>query len=77
MAADMAAAIGRRALSRPLRDASLSIGSSHSSDSIARNFIAIFLVLHIIIMHYLRQIQISSIRQSQHCINSMKIYIYS
>jgi len=51
-----------------------------SSDSIARNFIAIFLVYgsHIIIMlHYLRQIQISSIRQSQHCINSMKIYIYS
>lgn len=44
MAADVAAAIGRRALSRPLRDASLSVAPSHSSGSIARNFITIFLV---------------------------------
>lgn len=38
MAADVAAAIGCPTLSRPLRDA------SHSSGSIARNFIVIFLV---------------------------------
>lgn len=38
MAADVAAAIGRRALSRPLRDC-LTVGRpSHSSGSIARNF---------------------------------------
>lgn len=49
---------------------------SHSSGSIARNFIAIFLVYgeHIIIMP--QRIQVSWMRQSQHSISPKKIYIH-